>query len=66
MYISYRRNVSAPNSSITSSGLITFLSDLDIFAVMRVTSAPVAVSTYTPSARSSTSSIGTSDLSARW
>ena len=37
MYISYRRNVSAPNSAMMSSGLTTFFRLFDILAMICVT-----------------------------
>ena len=46
MYISYKRNVSAPYSAITSSGLTTFRRLLDILATICVTGSPVAFSTH--------------------
>ena len=57
--IMLQRKLSAPISSTISSGLTTFLSDLDIFAGSMVSSSPVSLWKYLPS-RLSTRSLGTS------
>jgi len=68
MNISYMRTLSAPYCFIMSSGLMTFLSDLLIFATTRSSFSCVSLSSKMPlpGAVSTTWSTGTSDLFSRW